>query len=259
MKVFYLKIPMTSIVKLFSELSIDIHSYHSCKQRKVVCSMKYRIEWEYQLKGKDPILFSSDWVEGDTVLQLHEDIMKTGRVKQITFFDEFGTGWKEDELRKLFIEIEKEPHDITIYFDGGYNKETKQAALGVVIYYTEDKKNYRIRANGLVSELTSNNEAECAALAYAINILEEIEIHHIPVEVRGDSQVVLKQLEGEWACYDEVTNRWLDQIEEKMGKLGIKPTYVPISRKENKEADKLASQAFDGIEIHSRNQIASKQ
>lgn len=221
--------------------------------------MKYRVEWKYQFKDHDPILFTSDLVEGELVLELYDDIMKTGRANEVTFYDEYGTGWKEDELRKLFIEIEKEPHNIKVYFDGGYDKETQKSALGVVIYYTENKRNYRIRANGLISELTSNNEAECAALAYAINILEEIEIKNIPVEILGDSQVVLKQLEGEWASYDETINRWLDQIEEKMESLRIKPTFQAISRKENKEADKLANQAFDGIEIHSRNQISVTQ
>ena len=34
------------------------------------------------------------------------------------------------------------------------------------------------------------------------------------VTLRGDSQVVL-QLAGEWPCYDEHLNHYLDQIEKK--------------------------------------------
>jgi ribonuclease HI len=166
-----------------------------------------------------------------------------------------GTSWSLKEMKKLLTEIEEDPHEITIFFDGGFQKETNQAGLGAVIFFKQGKKKYRIRANEQFNELETNNEAEYAALYYALSLLEELGVHHLPCEIKGDSQGVLKQLEGEWPCYEDVLSRWLDRIEEKIKKLGISPKYTLISRNDNKEADKLASQALEGKEIFAKTQI----
>ena len=50
-------------------------------------------------------------------------------------------------MKKLIAEIEEDPHEVMIYFDGGFKKETNQAGLGAVIYFRQGKKKYRIRAN----------------------------------------------------------------------------------------------------------------
>jgi ribonuclease HI len=159
------------------------------------------------------------------------------------------------EMKKLLAEIEEEPHDLTIYFDGGFDKNTNRAGLGAIIYYNQGKKKYRLRANQQIGELVTNNEAEYAAFYFGLSLLEELGVHHLSCEFRGDSQVVLKQLEGEWPCYEETLNRWLDRIEAKISELGLHPKYIAIDRKNNKEADKLASQALEGKTIHSKMQI----
>lgn len=141
------------------------------------------------------------------------------------------------------------------YFDGGYEHDTLLAGLGVVIYFKQNNQSYRIRRNSRLQEIESNNEAEYAAFYYLIQELEELGVHHIPVTFRGDSQVVLNQLAGEWPCFEEEFNRYLDRIEDKMQELGIRPVYEPISRKENEEADQLATQALQGIPIASRKQV----
>lgn len=158
-------------------------------------------------------------------------------------------------MKKLLTEIEEEPHDILVYFDGGYLKESNQAGLGAVIFFKQGKKKYRIRANERIDQMDSNNEAEYAAFYFALNILEDLGVHHLSCEFKGDSQVVLKQLEGEWPCYEQELNRWLDRIEEKIETLGIKPTYTVISRNENKDADKLATQALNGKDIFAKTLI----
>jgi ribonuclease HI len=217
--------------------------------------MKYKLEWKYKLKGKDPILFTSDWLEGEAALLTAEDLERTGKAIELSFSDEVGTVWNIKEMKKLLAEIEEEPHDLTVYFDGGFDREMKQSGLGAIIYYYQGKKKYRLRANELIDELDTNNEAEYAAFYFALTLLEELEVHHLSCEFRGDSQVVLKQLEGEWPCYEETLNRWLDRIEAKIKQLGLYPKYIPIERKANKEADKLATQALQGKSIHSRMQI----
>ncbi|AIE60468.1 reverse transcriptase-like protein [Bacillus methanolicus] len=217
--------------------------------------MKFMLEWKYKLKGNETVLFTSDLLEGDLAIKAGEEIVKSGKAADLAYYDELGTSWTMKEMKKLAAEIEEEPHDVVVYFDGGFHKELNQAGLGAVIYYKQGKKKYRIRANQLFDEMETNNEAEYAALYFTLTILEELGVHHLPCEFIGDSQVVLKQLEGEWPCYEDVLNRWLDRIENKQKELGLEPRYTVVSRKENKEADKLASQALEGKMINSKMQI----
>jgi ribonuclease HI len=200
-------------------------------------------------------VFYSDWLDSDLALFTGEDLEKSGKAADIYFEDELGTSWTLKEVKKLVSEIEEEPHDLTVYFDGGFQAATNEAGLGAVIFFKQGKKKYRLRANDLFHEMDTNNEAEYAAFYFALNVLEELNVHHLPCEFKGDSQVVLKQLEGDWPCYEEALNRWLDRIEEKMKKMKIEPRYTAIPRKENQEADKLATQALQGKRIFSKSQI----
>src|SRR5579875_2754421 len=164
--------------------------------------MKYRLEWKYNVNN-EKIQISSDWVTGETAIQLGEELEKTGKISDLYFYDERGTSWILKEMKKLLTEIEEEPHDILVYFVGGYLKESNQAGLGAVIFFKQGKKKYRIRANERIDQMDSNNEAEYAAFYFALNILEDLGVHHLSCEFKGDSQVVLKQLEGEWPCYEQ--------------------------------------------------------
>lgn len=217
--------------------------------------MKYKLEWNYKLKGKNGVYFTSDWLETDIAIQTGEDIDKSGKANELTFYDEMGQSWNLKEVKKLSAEVEEDPHEVMVYFDGGFHLETNQAGLGAVIYFRQGKKKFRLRANELIDEMDTNNEAEYAAFHYTLNLLEELGVHHVPCDFKGDSQVVLKQLEGEWPCYEENLNRWLDRIEQKIKELGLKPRYQPIPRNENKEADKLATQALEGKAIFSKMQL----
>ncbi|WP_210365028.1 reverse transcriptase-like protein [Bacillus sp. REN3] len=217
--------------------------------------MKYRLEWEFKAKTMGKIMFTSDFLEGETALQAAEELEKTGKAGEITFIDEIGTIWNVKEMKKLLAEVEEEPHDLRVYFDGGFQKETYKAGLGIVVYYKQGKKKYRLRTNHVFDELETNNEAEYAALYYSLTILEELGVRNMSCEFIGDSQGVLKQLEGEWPCYEDTLNRWLDRIENKIKELGLYPKYSSVSRNENKEADKLAAQALQGKMINSKMQI----
>ncbi|MCA1030431.1 ribonuclease H family protein [Bacillus timonensis] len=213
--------------------------------------MKLWIEWKYKSSKNKEIMLTSEVVSLEEALLLAEDFERTGRVKDLFFYDEQNTKWIKKELMKYLKEIETEPHDVIAYFDGGYDKGSKKAGLGIAIYYTKNKLNYRNRMNETLDELENNNEAEYAAFWFLLQCLEELGVHHLPVIFRGDSHVVLNQLSGDWPCFEENLNRWLDRIEIKMKDLGIKPVYEPISRKQNSEADKLATQALQGVFVSS--------
>lgn len=220
--------------------------------------MKVIMSWTYGSPKKPGTDFTSYWIDAASALIITEDLEKTGRLNDVEFRDEAGTSWSKKELKKLLTEIENEPQDVTVYFDGGYQKDERLTGIGVVIYYTQGKRNWRLRMNAILGELESNNEAEYAAMFEAVRQLEELGVHHQSCTFRGDSQVVLNQLSGEWPCFEETLNRWLDRIEQKIGVLGIKPIFEPIPRKENVEADKLATQALKGEEILSKLQLSEK-
>ncbi|KAA0550165.1 reverse transcriptase-like protein [Bacillus sp. BGMRC 2118] len=213
--------------------------------------MKVWIEWTYKTPKNLVTTLTSEFMPAKQALLVANDFLKTGRTKDVVFYDEQHTKWTKKEFEKLLEQIVEEPHDIVVFFDGGYDIETKQAGVGVVIYYTRNNQNFRIRENIFLDQLDSNNEAEYAAIWQAVLRLEELGVQNIPVQFKGDSQVVLNQLSGEWPCFEDEFTIWLDRIEEKVQQLGIRPTYTPITRKENKEADQLATQALQGTMVSS--------
>lgn len=216
--------------------------------------MKFKIEWHYKIKSRE-LTFLSEYTNTEEALLIVEDLEKTGRTKEILLLDEQQNTWTVKEAKKLVKQVETEPDDITVYFDGGFDLDLNMAGLGTAIYYMRNRQKFRIRENARVEQLNSNNEAEYAAFYFALQQLEAMGVSKASVVFRGDSQVVLNQLSGEWPCFEEEFNRWLDRIEEKMKELKIHPVYEPISRKQNQEADQLATQALQGTNISSHKQI----
>jgi ribonuclease HI len=209
------------------------------------------IEWKYKTTKNQEVTLTTETIPAKKALQIANDFLKTGRTKDLVFYDEQHTMWTKKEFEKLLEEVQEEPHNIEVFFDGGYDVETKRSGVGVVIYYSRNNQNFRVRENALLDELDSNNEAEYAAFWQGVLQLEELRVQNIGVHFKGDSQVVLNQLSGEWPCFEDEFTRWLDRIEEKLKQLGIRPRYTPISRKENKEADQLATQALQGVSVSS--------
>ncbi|TCP29038.1 ribonuclease HI [Scopulibacillus darangshiensis] len=218
--------------------------------------MDLRIEITYKTpKGIETTLSSEEMEEGKA-LMIAEDLERTGRTKNLTFIDSDAHTWTIKELKKYMKGIQTEPHHITVYFDGGFDRETRKSGLGIAIYYEQNGKSYRLRKNALVDELGTNNEAEYAALHLALKELELLGVRHLPAKFVGDSQVVINQLSGEWPCYEQELNKWADRIENKLEQLDVKPDYEFVSRKGNKEADHLATQALKEIEVEGTVEIS---
>ena len=225
------------------------------ENQKELEALKVLIHWTYFFNKTGTATFSSDWLEAENALSIVEDLEKTGRLKDVEFEDEISTVWTKKELTKLLTKVEDEPQNVTVFFDGGFNKNEVRSGLGIAIYFEQNKKKWRIRKNVLLEQLDSNNEAEYAAFYEGLKQLEELGVHHQSCIFKGDSLVVLNQLSGEWPCYEQNLNRWLDRIEVKLEKLNLRPVYEPISRKDNQEADSLATQALNGEEIFSKIEL----
>lgn len=211
--------------------------------------MNVLIEWIYRSPKGVETTFRSEEMAAAQALVIAEDLEKTGRAKNMQFIDRFDSSWTVKELKSYLKGIETEPHNITVYFDGGFDQTTKAAGLGCVIHYDQSGKSYRLRRNASVTGLTSNNEAEYAALHLCLQELELLEAHHLPVKFFGDSRVVIHHLSEEWPVIEQTLSNWADRIEAKIKALGIDPEYELVSRKANTEADRLATQALKGIEI----------
>ncbi len=217
--------------------------------------MNVKLRLQYKGAKTASIQLESEWIGKEMVDELLEDLMRTGRIAHLMIVDEMGNEWNLKQYEKLKKKIVHERRDPVIYFDGGFRPDTNEAGIGVAIYYKRGNASYRRRMNAKFHEITTNNEAEYAALYYALDLLQQLEIKQTPCTIKGDAQGVLKQLAGEWPCYEKVLNDWLDKIEKKISNMQLKPKFEIISRKENKEADQLANQALHNESIDSHYEV----
>jgi len=217
--------------------------------------MKLRIDWTYKTPKGTEVEFYSEELPVAHVLLIAEDMERTGRIKSVTLTDQYDSTWTVKEMKAYLKGLETEPHHVKVYFDGGFDHSTNKSGLGCVIYYEQSGKSYRLRSNAPSSELTSNNEAEYAALYLAVQELELLNVHHQPVTIIGDSQVVINQMNEEWPTLEQNFLEWADRIEGKMKDFGIQPEYELVPRNANAEADRLATQALSGIAVTATTEL----
>ncbi|UOQ49074.1 reverse transcriptase-like protein [Gracilibacillus caseinilyticus] len=217
--------------------------------------MQVTMEWTYRTPKGTKASFYSEQLHAKEALMVAADMEKWQRIESLMFVDYRGNRWSEKQLLAYTEEIVTEPHDITVFFDGGFELAQYKAGLGCVVYYHQNGKAYRQRFSKFLEEINTNNEAEYASLYQCLELLEELGVHDLPVTFKGDSKVVIHQLAGEWPCMEETLNRWADKIEWKLNQMGIDPVYQSIPRKENNEAHKLAAKALDGVETNSTIEV----
>ena len=213
--------------------------------------MKVRIDWTYKSPKNQVVEFLSEELEAREALVVAQDLERTGRTKRLQFADRHNSNWSLKELKNYVKEVETEPHEVVVYFDGGFDLQTKRAGLGCAIYFKQNGKEYRKRKNAAIDEIDSNNEAEYAALSMAVQEIEILGAHHLPVRFIGDSRTLVNQMSGEWAVPEQSLAKWADRIDQRLEKIGIRPEYEFVPRKENAEADRLATQALNGTVVES--------
>ena len=99
--------------------------------------------------------FRSEEMPAAQGLLFAEDMERTGRAKQVVFIDSFNSTWTIKEMKAYLKEVETEPHNITVYFDGGFDRATSQSGLGCVIYYEQSGKSLRLREKCIFSGSSS--------------------------------------------------------------------------------------------------------
>ncbi|MEC0281313.1 reverse transcriptase-like protein [Terribacillus saccharophilus] len=213
--------------------------------------MKLRMKMTYRTPKGTEAEFLSDYLPPGAVLLLMEDMQQSGRIPQIEILDQYETEWSIKELRNYMKELVTEPHNVRVYVDGGFDKGTGKGGLGCVIHYEQNQKEYRLRRNQEMEQLISNNEAEYAALHFAIGVLSELGVKEQEIEVFTDSRTVVNQMSDEWPVYEKELKYWADKVDDLVKEIGLTVQYDHVDRKKNKEADQLASQALRSIQIDS--------
>ena len=135
---------------------------------------------------------------------------------------------------------------IIIYTDGGSRGNPGKAAIGVVFcneMVQEIKKFGEYLGDGL-----TNNEAEYSAVIFALKKFKALFGKPIAkiseVEVRSDSELLVKQMNGEYKIENEKIQKFFIEIWNlKIDFKSIK--FKAIPREKNGEADRLVNEALD--------------
>ena len=102
---------------------------------------------------------------------------------------------------------------------------------------------------GFLGDDVTNNVAEYTALIKGLECLAEKGIDKI--KVRGDSQLVIKQLKGEYRVRSDRLRPLYERAKELLRKFDYELEWVP--RRFNEEADRLSREAFaEFVERHRR-------
>jgi ribonuclease HI len=124
------------------------------------------------------------------------------------------------------------------YFDGASRGNPGPAAIGWAL----------VNSDGIVAEggetigRATNNQAEYDALIRVLEAARDVGIEE--VDIRGDSQLAVKQIRGEWDTNDpELREKRVQARELLMGFDRWDIEHVP--REINERADELANEALD--------------
>lgn len=129
---------------------------------------------------------------------------------------------------------------VIIRTDGGARGNPGPAGIGIVIEDASDGKTL-IEHGGFIGHAT-NNQAEYQALLWGLN--KALELGARRVEVRSDSELLVKQMNGSYKVKNpELGKRFLEakNLSTRIGHV----TFRHVPREQNARADALANRAMD--------------
>lgn len=125
-----------------------------------------------------------------------------------------------------------------IHTDGGARGNPGPAAIGVVI---ERDGVVQAELKRYIGE-TTNNQAEYQAVHAALTWV--VEQQGTEVELFADSELIVKQLRGEYKVKNKDLAPWHSQCQQLMRRIGSVRLHV-VRREQNAAADALVNQALD--------------
>ena len=135
---------------------------------------------------------------------------------------------------------------IIIYTDGGSRGNPGKSAIGVV--FCNEKEQIIKKLGEYLGDNLTNNDAEYNAIIFALKKFKAVFGKAIAqtsdVEVRADSELVVKQLNGEYRLSDPKIQQFFIEIWNlKFDFKSVKFKHIP--REKNSEADRLVNEALD--------------
>ncbi len=132
---------------------------------------------------------------------------------------------------------------ITVYFDGlCYPKNPcGVAAYGYLIYRDDELIRQGFGAVGEGRGMTSN-VAEYEGLKAAVSWLNDNGIEY-SITIKGDSQLVIKQMKGDWEVRSKTSKKYVPEIKRMLDGKDVRFVWVP--REMNEEADRLSRMGYE--------------
>ena len=128
-----------------------------------------------------------------------------------------------------------------LWTDGGARGNPGPAAFAYVL---EAEDGTVLDAQGVAIGVATNNVAEYSALVAGLGRAVEAGVHEL--EVRSDSELMVKQMRGEY----RVKNRDLQSLfldaSRAAREIGL-VTYTHVRREHNELADRLVNEALDAV------------
>ncbi len=126
-----------------------------------------------------------------------------------------------------------------LYTDGGARGNPGPAAYGFVL---EADDGDLLAAEGVAIGSATNNVAEYSGLVAGLTRALELEVGEL--EVRSDSELMVKQMRGEYKVKNEAL-RALNVQAARLARLVGEVRYVHVRREKNELADRLVNEALD--------------
>lgn len=141
-------------------------------------------------------------------------------------------------------------HRIIVYFDGASkNNPRGPAGCGWLMYEMDcngSDSNFIAQGKNFLGYNVSNNQAEYQGLCDALEYLYENSITCHGLYIRGDSQVVLNQLDGVYQVRSNNIIGYYNSVQSMLGLIDYNfIKYVHIDRFRNYEADQLANDSIN--------------
>ncbi len=128
-----------------------------------------------------------------------------------------------------------------LYTDGGARGNPGPAAYGYVL---EAEDGTVLAAHGEHIGSATNNVAEYSGLVAGLR--KALELHVPEVEVVSDSELMVKQMRGEYRVKNEALRELFAEADRLARRVGI-VEYRHVKRAHNEEADRLVNAALDAL------------
>lgn len=137
-------------------------------------------------------------------------------------------------------------NNFVLYTDGGARGNPGPAATGAVVY---DAKGREVGHFSTYLGVATNNQAEYQALILGLGRLQKLindehKLGNILVTVLMDSELIVRQLNGEYRVKNKELKPLFAKVEELINKFG-RVTFRHIPREQNTVADDLVNKTLD--------------